>query len=159
MRAGLHVLHPRVPPLDTQLPAQGLGPRRSSERDRWEKGRGRKDKQREGRLSPTRQDWVMTESPRHTFLGWPRVLPGHSFHGYLLGIYSVPHSVLLLQVLWRKRQVQPSPWTPRTGRISAAQPHAVPPSQPLLPQGHCLLSVPAPPWTELPKERLGLPPP
>ena len=39
VRAGLHVLHPRVPPLDTQLPAQGLGPRRSSERDRWEKGR------------------------------------------------------------------------------------------------------------------------
>lgn len=32
----------------------------------------RKDKQREGRLPPTRQDWVMTESPRHTFLGWPR---------------------------------------------------------------------------------------
>ena len=46
VRAGLHVLHPRVPPLDTQLPAQSLGPRRSSGRDSWEKGR--KERQAEG---------------------------------------------------------------------------------------------------------------
>lgn len=32
----------------------------------------RKNKQREGTLSPTRQDWVMTGSPLHTYLGWPR---------------------------------------------------------------------------------------
>ena len=63
VRAGLHVLHPRVPPLDTQLPAQGLGPRRSSERDRWEKGR--EERQAEGGKIVSYQarlgdDWIPT---------------------------------------------------------------------------------------------------
>ena len=77
----------------------------------------RKNKQREGTLSPTRQDWVMTGSPLHTYLGWPRC------YLVILGIYSVPDSVLLLQVLWRTRQVQPSPCGPYgLAGFPAAQP-------------------------------------
>lgn len=55
VRAGLHVLHPRVPPLDTQHSTVGLGPQEElrkgqmGERERGKTSRG------EGRLSSTRQ--------------------------------------------------------------------------------------------------------